>query len=268
MAKRKRITALNGLSSDPNLVLVRGLTGDYYRQRPKPGKRRNEPAFKEQYLKTGSQNTLAGKLNRTCKLYSKDFLRRGFYFHVLQCIKETKSDSRYVRLSSLVPMDAHPVKTIESIMGILELALHITPDKKTFTITVPVTSHPSYLAEQQIFRIRIILLYWLKDDEEIYHKEGHTQWIDEHAPLPLKYDIKFEMPEGITEFLMMSCVIRTPEKGGRLKNDYTLRLDMAGSFSKKSIKELADYKKNLNKKNGQASHNDEADDGVLPRGSE
>jgi hypothetical protein len=112
----------------------------HVRKAVEPGRRKNEPAFKEQHSRTGMLNTLAGEINRVTETYCTSLRPRTFYRILLGRLRREPANNRFLLLRQLKGMEINDTYKLIN-LGIQTIAVDHKKDK--LIVTLSVAAHPA-----------------------------------------------------------------------------------------------------------------------------
>ncbi|OQP65701.1 hypothetical protein [Niastella populi] len=199
MAKRDAVIKINGKFDDE--VFVNNKYGRHIRKAPKKGTKKNEPALKEQYNRTGFLNTLAGDLNKVIGAYAGPLKPTNFYQVLQQHFRKEPVNNRFLLLKQLEGMEVNPKYALNK-LG--DARVTVLTTAKTITVNLHILFHPSrYVGRYKAdcYTYEVSLLCWKKGNGASFHARQFSEWISLKDGLP-DFDFGFTRPAGTVHWLV------------------------------------------------------------------
>ncbi len=109
---RPGIVKVEGKVGD-NILLRGGRYGPHMRKAVKPGTKRDEPALKKEYSRTGFLNNLASEINTAIKEHCAMLKSGRFYEMLLSRFRKEPLNNRLLLLQTLKGVEVNPVYPFE-----------------------------------------------------------------------------------------------------------------------------------------------------------
>lgn len=199
MAKQDDVIKINGKFDDE--VFVKNKYGRHVRKAPKKGTKKEESALKQQYIRTGFLNALAGELNKVIGAYAGPLKPTGFYQALQQRFRKEPVNNRFLLLKQLEGMEVNAKYTLNK-LGEAKVTVEATA--KTITVKLRVLFHPSkYIGRYKAncYTYEVSLMCWKKGAGPSYHARQFSEWIYLKDGLP-DFDFQFTRPAGTVNWLV------------------------------------------------------------------
>jgi hypothetical protein len=199
MAKIKRgVNKLSGKLGDE--VHVSGSRyAPHVRKAPKKSNKKAGMVLKEQYIRTGFMNQLAGELNHIITAYSDNFKTSNFYHRVLARFRKKPSDSRFLELYKLKGLEIHDDYPFNR-LGQSKATVHKAKNKTVISLVA--LSHPrDYKLNANCYCFEILLITWSANKDKAVHEQQFSDWIklkDDEK----EFEFFFTKPPHATHWLL------------------------------------------------------------------
>lgn len=252
--KQRGALRLTGHDKEAGKVYAQTKNGYIVRDAPRKGTHANDPNIKENSSSAGTINRLAGEVSRIINSYAKIDSSTKLYQAIKNRFFEVQHPHRFVWLSNLEGLDAHPQKLLHN--AINTPVITVMQEAERLKVKATITGHAIFEKGFQLYSLHIILLYWNSDDNKARHTEKYTAWLDGSRALPLNYTFDFEKPPGMTDYLVLCCCLRSERENEKYKSIRALKVMSVGSYDEKSLAELTAYR-DAKSKEGEHSNADE-----------
>ena len=238
--KQRGTLRFTGHDKTTGKVYAETKNGFIVKNAPRKGSHANDPNIKENSSSAGTINRLAGEVSRIINLYAKDDLSTKLYQAIKSRFFEVQYPHRFVWLSNLEDLDAHPLKRLSK--AIDTPVITVMPEAERLKVKATITGHANFEKNQQYYSLHIILIYWNSDDNKARHTEKYTAWLDRSRALPLSYTFDFEKPANITDYLVLCCCVRSEQQNESYHPFRAIKVMAVGSYDEKSLAELTAYR--------------------------
>lgn len=246
MAKTKGgITRLSGKLGDDVFIDSNRYT-PHVRKPGKPGSKKNEPALKKQYKRTGFLNRIASELNKVIRDHSDNFKSARFYEQLHKRFRREPADNRFLLLQQLTGMEINPDYPLTK-LGAADISVNLSGGK--IVIELQIKSHPSPGKYHcNCYYYEVLLLCWNKTEAPATYNRQFSDWIYMTDKKPA-FEFLFPKRPGTTHWLV--CLrARLGIKAKAIDNFKTqgMQIAMIGSFDKKEQALLNSSRNNNNPK--------------------
>lgn len=201
-----------------------------------PGRRKNEPAFKEQHSRTGMLNTLAGEINRVMETYCMSLRPRPFYRILLVRLRRERENNRFLLLRQLKGMEINESYKLKQ-LGVQTVSVKQETDKLIATLSV--AAHPDEGKHNaDCYYYELLLLTWTKSKQPPVVHRKLSMWIDRKGGRP---EIEFEFPfaKGVVHWMLcVGCKLGLGRKEIGLMVCEGMRVEEVGTRDKKDLEVL------------------------------
>ena len=233
----------------PSLVKISGKHGDevhvdsnryprHVRKPVSPGTKRNEPALKEQYTRTGYLNQLASEVNRIVERNSDNLKPSTFYEELHKRFRKEALNNRFLLLLQLRGMEVNPAYPLSK-LGTQFINVDVLKNK--IVVNLQVTHHPpggKYKAD--CYDFQVLMVTWGK---RVNAEEQLSYWVCMESGRP-ELDFEFERKGDITHWLLcLRLRLGIAEKPIGMLATTGMQIIDAGSFVKKDLEILKKRRK-------------------------
>ena len=184
-----------------DVVHVQTRDGSYVRTAPKKGSKKNEPALKRGYRRTGLLNSIAGAINDVLKAYDKSFKPARFYDRAQSLLRKEPGNHRLLLLSELKGMEIHTTYKLNRLNPAPQVSAKAGKNKIIVKLTVD--HHPHFSKSKgNCYCFDVLLLTWNKNNKLHVHKIQKTNWIYPEIGLPI-YEFVFSKPVNTMDYLVI-----------------------------------------------------------------
>lgn len=202
MAKAKAgLIGVEGKLGDHIFTSRKGRYGSYIRQVVKPGTKKNEPALKQQYSRTGFLNALASDINTMIKAHYGNFKSGRFYENLQSRFRQEPENNRLLLLQQLkgmeindaYPLSNHGLPVTDCIVRKTDLLVRLDVRRHPFSLTNNIDS----------YYYEVLAASWTKKEEPGDCERQYSEWVHTKDTLPV-FDFVFERPAGAIHWMV--CV--------------------------------------------------------------
>ena len=196
-------------------------------------------AFKAHSSSSGSVSKLAGQVNRLFRKIAPTDTGMRMYTRLLKRFRKLSSDLRLIRLYSLVEMDVHATKTIQSIG--LGAGVQLKKEGRQIKAFLDHSHHPKLSNTQHFYRLEIVVAHWTAEAGDPGIMEQHTRWIYPKDKFR-KYEFSFDLPGDCVDYLvLLRCRLAERKTLKLFPPDDMVKVIDAGSFDENAVAELKKY---------------------------
>lgn len=215
--------------------------GHHLRKATTPGKRKEEPAFKEQLVRTKFLNSIASELNRVIDHHYAGFKTADLYQRIQKLFRREPLDNRFLLLLQLKGME---INTIYPLAKLGQSLIKVEAVKKSIMVNLEVTAHPiPGKHDANCYYNELLLFCWDKTKRPAIVKRQLSEWIWLNKPNP-EFEFEFPKPAGTTHWLLcLRQALGVDEV--EIENKVTIGIAIVdvGSFDKKELALMEKLKK-------------------------
>lgn len=205
--------------------------GYHVRKAPKPGSKKEEPAFREQHIRTRFLNELAGELNRCFSIYQERLKSSDLYVRLQQCFRKEPMNSRFLLLMGLKGLELNPAYPLNK-LGYCKTA--VKGMAKGIMVSLLTEHHPTegrYHAN--CYYNELLLLSWDKSKAPATIQQQFSEWIYLKDGKP-EFEFLFRKPAGTKHWLLClrQCLGINEKEVSSLKGE-GMQVVEAGSFDQR-----------------------------------
>ena len=195
VAKQTGFSGISGKLGDR--VYVQSRKGTIIRKAPKRVIRKDEAAFREQYIRTIFLNGLAGGLNTVLRTAYAHLRKADFYNRAQKLFRKESLDSRCLLLMQLKGMDLHPTYPLDR-MGQTKLNMALVNEK--FEIRLTNLTHPRPLGGTDCYFDELALITWNASNDIPAIQIQQSGWVNTSGD---KYFFDFIFPVAGAQHWML-----------------------------------------------------------------
>ena len=230
MAKpRDGLIEIEGKLGD-HIITRHGRYKSYVRKVVKAGTKKDEPALKQQYSRTGFLNVLASDVNMLLTENSEGLKSSRFYEWVQSRFRTEPLNNRLLLLQTLKGMEVNPAYpfTKHGMPGI-----RCTSDPAGFHVRLEVKHHPVTAGKAFTqYYYEVLGATWTKKEKPGDCERQYSEWVSITGPEPV-FDFFFARPKGAIHWMV--CVrirLGRNEVAGESFLADGMQVTDAGSFDK------------------------------------
>jgi hypothetical protein len=184
-----------------HIISRRGRYKSYIRKVVEPGTKKNEPALKQQYSRTGFLNSFASDINTIIKENSDGLKSSQFYEKLQSRFRKEPENNRLLLLQNLKGMEINPSYPFEK-HGMPDI--DCTTEKTRLRVRISAKQHPASLNIQLTdYYYEVLAATWLKKEGPGDCERQYSEWVHIKNPVPV-FDFFFEKPAGAIHWMV--CV--------------------------------------------------------------
>ena len=208
----------------------------HFRSAVKPGSKREEKAFKEQFSRTTYLNQLAGELNRTVENYCGAFKAKDFYANLHRRFRKEATNHRLLLLRQLKCME---VNERYPLMRLGSCDILTTVNRNYLQVNLkPGICPPPGIHKADCYYYDVLLLKWGKKENKSEQLHHGTEWIPIRDDMyrDLEFEIRLPIKPGDRHWLLMlGCNLGVGEEALVFFPAQALQIVDAGTFDKKEL---------------------------------
>jgi len=200
MAKvQSGLIAVKGKLGDQIITTSKGRYGSTIRQVVKPGTKKNEPALKQQYSRTGFLNALASDINTMIEANCGNFKSGRFYENLQRRFRREPENNRLLLLQQLKGMEVHDAYPFSK-HGLP--VINCTARKTDLLVRLDVRRHPFTLTRGiNSYYYEVVACTWNRKEEPGDCDAQYSEWVYKKDALPV-FDFVFKKPAGAIHWMV------------------------------------------------------------------
>lgn len=237
---RPGIVKVEGKVGD-NILLRGGRYGPHMRKAVKPGIKKDEPALKKEYSRTGFLNNLASEINAAIKEHCAVLKSGRFYELLLSRFRKEPINNRLLLLQTLKGMEVNEAYPFNN-HGVAEFLCN--SNKQGLLVKLTVKKHPKAVRKgENCYCFEVLLLTWGMKEKTTDTACQYSEWVFQNKERPI-FDFYFERPGGAVHWLVAVRInLGSDEAATELLAADGMQLVDSGSFDKREMEWLAEHKK-------------------------
>ena len=228
----------------PSLIKISGKHGDdvhidskrypaHIRRPVSTGTKRNEPAFKDQHVRTKYLNQLASEVNSIIQRSSDNLKPSRFYEELHKRFRKEPLNNRFLLLLQLREMEVNPAYPLSK-LGTPLVNVRVLKNKIVVNLQVPY--HPrTGKHKADCYDYQVMMITWGK---EVDYEKQFSNWIYMDSGHP-EFDFEFDRKTDVRQWLLcLQLRLGIKEAPIGLLATTGMQIIDAGSFVKKDLEIL------------------------------
>jgi hypothetical protein len=184
-----------------NQVFIRGgKKGNIIRKPVRPGTKKNEPALRAQYLRTGKLNRVAADISSILNHCYGAYREKYQYQRILGKLRKADSDKQILLLSSLAGFDLRPRYGLHKFVVPI---LKMNATAKSFNVLMNLLNHPEpQSGDETDYYYELTLVQWCNKGEDADVIKRETEWVKASEPLPA-FRLSFTKPPNAKRWMLI-----------------------------------------------------------------
>ena len=184
---------------EDKVLLGGGRYGPYMRKAVEPGTKKDEPALKKEYSRTGFLNNLASEINAAIKEHCGALKSSRFYEQLLSKFRKEPVNNRLLLLQTIKGMEVNDSYPFAK-HGVMEFLCE--GDKKGLRVQLKVKAHPRVVKKgDNCYSFEVLLLTWGRKVKTTEVDCQYSEWVYQKKERPV-FDFYFKRPDEAVHWLV------------------------------------------------------------------